>query len=83
MLFLSLSLRQEYSLYNLFSEGTLWKGRRYDARYFLPFHLELRVFRCILMTGSRETDEFAIQGLVENWRGEKKRNADDWRFEDG
>lgn len=28
--------------------------------YFLPFHLELLISRCILMTGSRETDEFAM-----------------------
>lgn len=43
------------------------------ALHFSPF-LELPVFRCILMTGSRETDDSEDKGYFET--GEKKDSDD-------
>lgn len=43
-------------------------GKRNDARYFLPFHLVRRVFRCILMTRSRKTDGLEYRGVsLDKW----------------
>jgi len=45
-----------------FQQGSVVKGRRYDAQYFLPFYRICRVFRCILMTRLRETDDLKYRG---------------------
>lgn len=58
----ALSILPISSLHNFSNEGARWKERRYNARYILPFHLVRRVFRCILMTGARETDDLEYRG---------------------